>query len=83
MARLGGDANHADFAYGHCVEKAWFWTPAALLPGPGVIWEALGPNAEGFCIPFKVEAGHGFGTDGYFACFKARLLAVRFIAYES
>lgn len=41
VARMGGDSNHARAAYGRYVAEAVFWTPAALLPGPGVVWEAL------------------------------------------
>lgn len=41
VARMGGDANHARAAYGRYVAEAVFWTPAALLPGPGIVWEAL------------------------------------------
>jgi len=41
VARMGGDTNHAWAAYGRYVAEAVFWTPAALLPGPGVVWETL------------------------------------------
>lgn len=41
VARMGGDTNHARAAYGRYVAEAVFWTPAALLPRPGVVWEAL------------------------------------------
>ncbi|MFY0990578.1 DUF6544 family protein [Halomonas sp. C05BenzN] len=41
VARLGGDADHALAAYGRQVAEALFWTPAALLPGPGVVWQAV------------------------------------------
>lgn len=44
VARLGGDADHARAAFGRYVAEAVFWTPAALLPGPGVHWEATGPD---------------------------------------
>jgi len=136
VARIGGDANHARAAYGRYVAEALFWTPAALLPGPGVVWEALDQDTvrvtvthnglsqvvdmkvdvegrpvmvhfmrwsdanpekthrlqpfgghlsdfrevQGFRIPFNVEAGNMFGTDEYFAFFKAKVTAVRFIA---
>lgn len=134
VARMGGDADHARASYGRYIAEAVFWTPAALLPGPGVTWEALGRDTarvtvthnglsqavdmqmdaqgqplaihflrwsnanpekiyrlqpfgghlsdfrevQGFRIPFQVEAGNMFGTDGYFAFYKAKLTAVRF-----
>jgi hypothetical protein len=134
VARMGGDTNHARAAYGRCVAEAAFWTPAAFLPGPGVVWEApdqdtarvtvthnglsqvvdIGVDTEGrplavhfmrwsdanpekrhrmqpfgghlsdfrevqgFQIPFKVDAGNMFGTNEYFAFFKAKVTAVRF-----
>lgn len=136
VARMGGDTNHARAAYGRYVAEAVFWTPAALLPGPSVAWEALGQDTarvtvthnelsqavdmkvdaegrlvvvhfmrwtnanpekkhrlqpfgghlsdfrevQGFRIPFNVEAGNMFGTDEYFAFFKAKVTAVRFPA---
>ena len=45
VARAGGDADHARSAFGRCVIEAIFWTPAALLPRPGVTWEEVGENA--------------------------------------
>lgn len=136
VARMGGDTNHARAAYGRYVAEAVFWTPAALLPGPSVAWEALDQDTarvtvthnelsqavdmkvdakgrlvvvhfmrwtnanpekkhrlqpfgghlsdfrevQGFRIPFNVEAGNMFGTDEYFAFFKAKVTAVRFPA---
>ena len=41
VARLGGDADHARSAFGRYVAESVFWTPAALLPGPGVSWETV------------------------------------------
>jgi hypothetical protein len=38
VARLGGDPDHTRSAYGRYVAEAAFWTPAALLPGPGITW---------------------------------------------
>lgn len=45
VARIGGNADHARAAFGRYVAEAAFWTPAALLPGPGVVWEALDRNS--------------------------------------
>ena len=39
VARMGGDPDHARSAFGRYVAEAVFWTPAAVLPGPGVHWE--------------------------------------------
>lgn len=44
VARLGGDRDHARSAFGRHVAESVFWTPAALLPGPGITWEA--PDAD-------------------------------------
>lgn len=41
VARMGGDPDHERAAYGRYVAEAVFWTPAAVLPGPGVVWEAV------------------------------------------
>ncbi|MDX5417557.1 MAG: hypothetical protein LPK88_14705 [Alphaproteobacteria bacterium] len=41
VARLGGDPDHTRSAYGRYVGEAVIWAPAALLPGPGVTWEAV------------------------------------------
>lgn len=41
VARQGGDPDHARSAYGRFVGEAVIWAPAALLPGPGVIWESV------------------------------------------
>ena len=41
VVRMGGDADHTRSAYGRYVAEAVFWTPAALLPGPGVVWEKV------------------------------------------
>lgn len=45
VARLGGNCDHARSAFGRYIAEAVFWTPAALLPGAGVAWEAVGENA--------------------------------------
>lgn len=41
VARLGGDPDHTRSAFGRYVAEAVIWSPAALLPGPAVTWEAL------------------------------------------
>ncbi|MEM7644968.1 MAG: DUF6544 family protein [Pseudomonadota bacterium] len=44
VARMGGDDDHRRSAFGRYVAEAVFWTPAAVLPGPGVTWDAAGPD---------------------------------------
>ena len=41
VARAGGDADHTRSAFGRYIIEAVFWTPAALLPGPGITWEGV------------------------------------------
>jgi len=41
VARMGGTNDHARAAFGRFASEAVFWTPAALLPGPGVTWTAV------------------------------------------
>ena len=41
VARYGGDKDHQRSAFGRYVAEAIFWTPAALLPGPGIQWQAV------------------------------------------
>ena len=41
VARLGGDPDHRRSAFGRYVAEAVFWTPAALLPGPGISWDPV------------------------------------------
>lgn len=44
VARLGGSPDHTKSAYGRYVAESVFWTPAAVLPGPGVVWEEVDSN---------------------------------------
>lgn len=41
IARFGGTTDHRRSAFGRYTAEAVFWTPAALLPRPGVRWEAV------------------------------------------
>ena len=41
VARMGGESDHARAAFGRYVAEVVFWSPAALLPGPGIAWKAL------------------------------------------
>lgn len=44
VARSGFDENHRRSAFARAVAEAAFWSPASTLPGPGIRWEAAGPN---------------------------------------
>jgi hypothetical protein len=50
---MGGDPDHARSAYGRYVAESVFWTPAAVLPGPGVAWEGIDSNTA------RVTVSHG------------------------
>ena len=41
VARAGNNEDHARASFGRYVAEAVFWTPAALLPGKGIQWEAV------------------------------------------
>ena len=41
VARAGADDNLRRSAFGRMAAEAVFWTPAALLPGPDVTWQAV------------------------------------------
>ncbi|UWR21846.1 DUF6544 family protein [Sulfitobacter sp. S190] len=53
VARQGGTADHARSAFGRYVAEAVFWTPAAVLPGPGVVWTELGQNAARLTMTYR------------------------------
>jgi hypothetical protein len=44
VARTGGKSDHARSAFGRYVSEAVIWSPAAVLPGPGVTWTAMDAN---------------------------------------
>jgi hypothetical protein len=44
VVRAGGDRDHARSAFGRSVAEAVFWTPAAVLPSPNVVWEPVDLN---------------------------------------
>ncbi|MEQ9463277.1 MAG: hypothetical protein RJQ10_06425 [Haliea sp.] len=53
VARLGGTPDHTRSAFGRYVAEAVVWTPAALLPGPGVSWAAVDDDTA------RVTVRHG------------------------
>ena len=44
VGRLGGDPDHTRSAFGRYIAEATIWAPAALMPGPGVSWSAVGED---------------------------------------
>lgn len=50
VARFGGDPNHTRSAFGRYAAEAAFWTPAALLPETGVVWEAVDDTTARFTM---------------------------------
>lgn len=53
VARQGFTDDHRRSAFARAVAEAVFWTPAAVLPGPGITWDAVGPDAA------RVTVRHG------------------------
>ncbi len=50
VARAGNNADHLRAAFGRYVAEAAFWTPAALLPGEHVRWEAIDDSSARFIL---------------------------------
>ena len=53
VARMGGSPDHALSSFGRYMAEALFWSPAALLPGPHVTWEAIDDHSA------RVLVSHG------------------------
>lgn len=53
VARFGGNQDHKKAAFGRYVAEAVFWTPAALLPGPGVAWQSINDNTARVVVIFE------------------------------
>jgi hypothetical protein len=53
VVRAGGDADHLRSSFGRVVAEAAIWTPAFLLPRPGVVWSAVDSNTA------RVTVTHG------------------------
>jgi hypothetical protein len=53
VARMGGDQDHTCSAFGRYVAEAVFWTPAAVLPGPGVAWEQVDTDCARLTISYQ------------------------------
>lgn len=52
VVRMGGDLDHARSAYGRYVAESIFWTPAAVLPGPGVTWAGIDSNTARVTVSY-------------------------------
>jgi len=53
VARAGGGRDHARSAFGRYVSEALIWSPAALLPGPGVTWTAVDDDTARVTVRHK------------------------------
>lgn len=53
VARLGGDIDHTRSAFGRYAAEAVIWSPAAVLPGPGITWEGVAESTA------RVTLRHG------------------------
>ncbi len=53
VARMGGNSDHAQSAYGRYIAEAAFWAPASILPNEGVSWEGVDENTA------RVTVTHG------------------------
>jgi hypothetical protein len=53
VARMGGDPDHTRSAFGRYVAEAVFWTPAAVLPGPGVDWKWVDTDCARLTVNHK------------------------------
>jgi hypothetical protein len=53
VARLGGNPDHTLSAFGRYVAEAVFWTPAAVLPCPGIVWESLDADRARVTVKYR------------------------------
>ena len=53
VVREGGNPDHARSAFGRVVAESVFFAPAALLPGKGVEWEAVGPDTARATVSYR------------------------------
>ncbi|MCB6176996.1 hypothetical protein LHP98_02485 [Rhodobacter sp. Har01] len=53
VAREGMTEDHRRSAFARAVAEGLFWTPARFLPGPGVDWQATGPDSA------RLTVSHG------------------------
>ena len=60
VARQGGDQDHGRSAFGRHVAESVFWTPAALLPSPWVLWEKINDHTARVTVSHE---GHSQAVD--------------------
>lgn len=53
IARLGGDVDHSLSAFGRYVAEAVFWSPAAVLPRPGIAWQGLDTDRARVTVNYR------------------------------
>lgn len=53
VARAGDNDDHARSAFGREVAEAVFWTPAALLPGDGIVWQPVDDTTARVTVTHK------------------------------
>ncbi|GGD78704.1 DUF6544 family protein [Lacimicrobium alkaliphilum] len=53
VARLGGDTDHTRSAFGRYVAEAVFWSPASVLPGPGISWELVDKDCARLTVMYQ------------------------------
>lgn len=53
VARAGGSSDHYRSAFCRLVTEATLWSPAAMLPQNGVVWEAVSENVARATVSYK------------------------------
>ena len=53
VARAGGTPDHTLSGFARYVAETVLWTPAAVLPGPGVTWQAVDGNTARLTLEHK------------------------------
>ena len=53
VARIQHNPDHRRAVFGRYVAEAVFWTPAALLPGPGVQWTAVSEHCARVTVTYQ------------------------------
>lgn len=56
VARAGGTPDHALSGFARYISEAVFWTPAAVLPAPGIDWTAVDDNTARLTVTHKGQS---------------------------